>query len=313
MKIGFVMDPLASVNINADTTFALMFAAQERGHEVYKMSMEDLAAEGDECWATMHRAELRREAGNHYDLASAQYEPLHALDCVFMRKDPPFDVPYLHAAHLLELAEEKGCLVLNKPNALRAANEKLYALHFTEFMPDTLVTRNRERIRGFLEDHEGRCIIKPIDGHGGEGIFMLEHDDRNLNALLEVATDHGRKRIICQAYMEAAREGDKRILLLDGEPLGAILRVPSSDEHRGNIHVGGSVKKTELTAADRAICEGVGPRLSEDGLWFVGIDVIGGKLTEVNVTSPTGIQEMSRLDDEDYSGRTIAWIEERVS
>jgi glutathione synthase len=312
MKIGFVMDPLASVNIKADTTFALMLAAQQRGHELYYMKMEDLAAEGDECWATMQHAEVRREEGSHYDLGTTQYEPLHALDCVFMRKDPPFDVPYLHAAHLLELAEEHGCLVINKPNGLRAANEKLYALHFMDFMPDTLVTRSRERIRGFLDEHEGQCIIKPIDGHGGEGIFMLEKDDRNLNALLEVATDHGRERIICQAYMKAAREGDKRILLLDGEPLGAILRVPTADEHRGNIHVGGSVKKAELTGADLAICEGVGPRLSDDGLWFVGIDVIGGKLTEVNVTSPTGIQEMSRLDDIDYSAQVVEWIEQRL-
>lgn len=309
MRIGFVMDPLASVNIDADTTFALMLAAQQRGHELFFMRMKDLAAEGDECWATMQRADVRRQEGDHYSLGAATYEPLHELDCVFMRKDPPFDVPYLHAAHLLELAEEKGCLVVNKPNGLRAANEKLYALHFMEFMPDTLVTRSRQRIREFLEAHDNRCIIKPVDGHGGEGIFMLEKDDRNLNALLEVATDHGRRRIICQAYMEAAREGDKRILLLDGEPLGGILRVPSSDEHRGNIHVGGTVEKAELTDADLAICEGVGPRLSRDGLWFVGIDVIGGKLTEVNVTSPTGIQEMSRLDGEDYSARTIAWVE----
>ena len=312
MKIGFVMDPLAEVNIREDTTFAFMLAAQERGHEIYKMAMEDLSAEGDQAWGLMQHAEVRREEGNHYDLGSSHYEPLDVLDCVFMRKDPPFDVPYLHAAHLLELAEERGVFVLNKPDGLRAANEKLYALHFDDYMPDTLVTRNRERIRTFLEAHEGRCIIKPIDGHGGEGVLMLEHDDRNLNALLEVATDHGQQKIICQSYIEEAREGDKRILLLDGEPLGGILRVPQPGEHRGNIHVGGSVEKTDLSERDLEICEAVGERCKSDGLWFVGLDVIGGKLTEINVTSPTGIQEMSRLDQVDGSGQVVEWAVERA-
>jgi glutathione synthase len=312
MKIGFVMDPIASVNINADTTFAFMLAAQERGHEVYFLKMEDLAAEGDEAWGVMQHCQVRRVAGDHYELDSPQYEPLHALDAIFMRKDPPFDVPYLHAAHMLELAEEKGCFVINKPNGLRAANEKLYALHFAELIPDTVVTRSAERIHGFLDDHEGRCIIKPIDGHGGEGIFVLERDDKNLNALIEVATDHERKKIICQSYIPEIREGDKRILMLDGAPLGGILRVPAETEHRGNIHVGGTVKKVELTERDREICEKVGERLRQDGIWFAGIDVIGEYLTEVNVTSPTGIQEMSRLNGVDGAGDVIGFIEGRV-
>ncbi|MFP4600616.1 MAG: glutathione synthase [Persicimonas sp.] len=312
MKIGFIMDPIASVDINADTTFAFMLAAQERGHELYFLEMADLAAEGDEAWGVMQHCEVRRVAGDHYELGSEQYEPLHTLDALFMRKDPPFDVPYLHAAHYLELAEDKGCFVINKPNGLRAANEKLYALHFPELIPDTVVTSRSERIRTFLEDHQGRCIIKPIDGHGGEGIFVLERGDKNLNALIEVATDHGRDNIICQSYIPDISQGDKRILMLDGQPLGAILRVPAETDHRGNIHVGGTVKKYELDERDLEICEEVGAWLRDDGLWFAGIDVIGDKLTEVNVTSPTGIQEMSRLDGVDGAGMVIEFIEGRV-
>ncbi len=312
MKLGFVMDPIASVDIDADTTFAFMLAAQERGHEIYYLTMEDLAAEGDEAWGVMRRCQVRRVQDDHVELDAPQYEPLHVLDAVFMRKDPPFDVAYLHAAHMLELAEEKGCFVINKPNGLRAANEKLYALHFADLIPDTLVTRSAQRIHNFLDDHAGRCIIKPIDGHGGEGIFVLERGDKNLNALIEVATDHERQKVICQSYIPEIRQGDKRILMLDGRPQGAILRVPAETEHRGNIHVGGTVEKVELTERDLEICQTVGERLRQDGIWFAGIDVIGAYLTEVNVTSPTGIQEMSRLNEVDGAGEVIAFIEQQI-
>jgi glutathione synthase len=312
MKIGFIMDPLTSVDIHADTTFSFMLAAKERGHEVYYLKMEDLAAEGDEAWCVMRRCEVRQVEGDHYELDSPQYEPVHALDAVFMRKDPPFDVAYLHAAHMLELAEEQGCFVINKPNGLRAANEKLYALHFPELIPDTVVTNSSERIRSFLDDHGGRCVIKPIDGHGGEGIFVLEQGDKNLNALIEVATDNGKQKLICQSYIPEIRQGDKRILVLDGEPQGAILRVPAETDHRGNIHVGGSVKKVELTERDKEICAQVGERLRKDGIWFSGIDVIGEYLTEVNVTSPTGIQEMSRLNNVDGAAQVIEFIEKQL-
>jgi glutathione synthase len=312
VKIGFVMDPLESVNIEADTTFAFMLAARKRGHEVFYLRMEEMAAEGDAAWGVMQHCEVRAVQGDHYTLGEAEYAPLHSLDAIFMRKDPPFDVDYLHAAHLLELAEEKGSFVINKPNGLRAANEKLYALHFPEFIPDTVVTRDAGRIRKFLADHDGRCIIKPVDGHGGAGIFVLEESDKNLNAMIEVSTDLGRERVICQSYIPAIRQGDKRILVLNGEPMGAILRVPMESEHRGNIHVGGTVKKVELSERDREICAAVGERLRRDGIWFSGVDVIGEFLTEVNVTSPTGIQEMSRLDGVDGAGRVIEFIEERV-
>lgn len=313
MKIGFVMDPLESVNIDADTTFAFMLAAQARGHEVYYLRQEDLAAEGDTAFGVMQACRVQRVAGAHYTLDAPAYTALHTLDAILMRKDPPFDINYLHAAHLLELAEEKGTFVLNKPNGLRAANEKLYALHFPELIPDTIVTHRAERVLEFLAAHDGRCIIKPVDGHGGAGIFLLEAGDKNLNALLEVSTDLGRRRIICQSYIPEIRQGDKRILVLNGEPLGAILRVPTEAEHRGNIHVGGRVQKVELTARDREICAQVGPRLRRDGIWFSGLDVIGDYLTEVNVTSPTGIQEMSRFDGVDGAGAVIEFVETRVA
>lgn len=309
MRIAFVMDPLANVNIDADTTFAFMLAAAARGHELYFTRQADLSARGDVALAVVQRAEVRRVHGDHYTLHAQEQVELHSMDVVFERTDPPFGVDYLHATHLLELAEERGTLVVNKPSGLRAANEKLYALHFPTVIPDTLVTASSAAIIAFAEEFGGHCIIKPVDGHGGEAVFMLDLADRNKNALIEVMTQHETQRVICQRYLPDARAGDKRILLVDGEPIGAILRVPRADDNRGNIHVGGTVAATTLTERDLEICEVAAPRLREDGLWFVGLDVIGGHLTEVNVTSPTGIQEVSRLDNIDGADAVIAWAE----
>jgi glutathione synthase len=306
------MDPIETVDIEADTTFALMFAAQKAGHSVHYLLMTDMSARGRQAWATTRSVTLRREQGNHVTIDPPSMGPLHDFDAIFMRKDPPFDVPYLHAAHLLELAEELGTFVLNKPSGLRGANEKMYALHFDEVMPATRVTRDKDDIKAFLTEQGGTCILKPVDGHGGDGVLVLRADDKNLNSLIELTTNHGRDLAICQQYVPEAREGDKRIIMLNGEPLGGILRVPPSNENRGNIHVGGTVEKTELTDRDLEICGLVGPRLAKDGLYFVGLDVIGGYLTEVNVTSPTGIQEISRLNGIDGSGRVIEWIAEQA-
>lgn len=311
MRIAFVMDPLEHVNVDADTTFAFMLAAQARGHEIYHVRQRDLSARGDVARAVVRRAEVRRTQGDHYSLGGTEHVDLHEIDVVFQRTDPPFDIDYLHAVHILELAEERGTLVVNKPSGLRAANEKLYALHFPDAIPDTLVTSSATEIKAFAREMGGRCVIKPVDGHGGEAVFVLALDDRNANALLEVMTEHGRTRIICQRYLPEARRGDKRVILLDGEPLGGIMRVPRADEHRGNIHVGGTVEQATLTDRDREICELVGPRLRRDGLWFVGLDIIGDHLTEVNVTSPTGIQEMSRLDGFDGAAAVLEFVERR--
>lgn len=309
MKIGFVMDPLDPINIDADTTFAIMHAALQRGHEIYHILLQDLAIEHDRAIARMHPCTVRRTHGDHYSMQEAVEWPLDALDVIFMRTDPPFDTDYLHATHILDLASAHGTLVLNNPRGLMAANEKLYALNFPDVIPTTLVTRQIPHIKSFVTQMGGKCIIKPIDGHGGEGIFMLRDDDRNLNAILETCTKHGTELVMCQRYIPEARFGDKRILLLHGEPLGALLRIPRDDDHRGNIHVGGSVAAATLTPRDLEIIASVRSKLVEDGLEFVGIDVLGTYLTEVNVTSPTGIQEMSRLDGVDYSDRVIAHME----
>jgi glutathione synthase len=311
MRIAFVMDPIETVNIDADTTFALMLAAQERGHDVFYVRMQDMYARGNEAWSRVVRVNLQRVKGAHFEFGVESDMALHELDVIFMRKDPPFDIAYLHAVHLLELAQELGALVMNSPDGLRAANEKLYALHFPEATPTTLVSKSARIIRQFAADQGGRCIIKPLDGHGGEGVFMLDLEDRNASALLEVMTRHETEYLMCQTYLPAARKGDKRILMLDGEPMGAILRVPQEKDHRGNIHVGGRVEKTDLSPRDLEICQMVGPRLREDGLYFVGLDVIGDYLTEVNVTSPTGIQEMSRLNGVDGPAEVIRWMEDR--
>lgn len=312
LDIAFVMDPLDGLIVDEDTTLAFMLAAQQRGHRVHYVAPEDLEANGARAWADATECRVSLDPDDYYELGETSHRRLNAFDAVLMRKDPPFDVDYLHAAHLLELAEQDGVFVMNRPAGLRAANEKLYALQFAEYMPDTIVTRHRKRIRSFMADHGGNCILKPVDGFGGRGVFKLAAGATNTSAIIDQMTGEGSERVVVQAYLPEATEGDKRVLMLDGEPMGAILRVPPSDDHRGNIHVGGSVEATGLSDYERALCEEIGQRLVEDGLYFVGLDLIGGKLTEVNVTSPTGIQEMSRLNDVDGSGRVIDWVAEQA-
>jgi glutathione synthase len=235
---------------------------------------------------------------------------LHEVDAVLVRTDPPFDSDYLWCTLMLDRLEGQTA-VINRPGGLRQANEKLYACRFPELMPSTLVASDKPRIKQFVSEVGGRAVIKPLGGAGGEGVMALWEGDLNLNAIIEATTHGGRRVAMVQQFLPAVHEGDKRILLLDGEPLGAILRVPQKGDVRSNIHVGGSVVKAELDAADRHIIETLGPQLRADGLYFVGLDVIGGKLTEVNVTSPTGIQQMSRLDGVDHSDHVVQWLERR--
>ncbi len=288
-----------------------MLEAQRRGHEVYTLAVSELWGEGGKVHGLVHRTRVQRVVGAHFERGAAEDVDLGELDCTFMRKDPPFDASYLHATQLLELARGRTLLV-NDPRGLRDANEKLYALHFPTVTPPTLVTADAARIKAFVRAQGGQAVIKPLDGAGGRGVFVLRADDRNLNALIETSTEEGKCAAIVQRYLPEVRQGDRRILLLDGEPLGGILRVPTEDEARSNIHVGGRVEKHVLTARDREICAALAPRLRADGLAFVGIDVIGDFMTEVNVTSPTGIQELDRLDGQDTVGRTLAWVEDRV-
>jgi glutathione synthase len=305
------MDPVDKINIDKDTTFVLMLEAQQRGHEVYFMEVDDLYIRGGTPWGRHRRLRLAR-ATPHYQLGEFAAGALVDFDSVWMRKDPPFDMKFFFATHLLSLIDETRCFVMNHPKGLREANEKLYALRFPEQIPQTLVASDMQRLKDFMEEHGGEMIIKPLDGSGGSGVFYLNTQDRNTNAILEAATDNGRKMVMGQRYLPEIRQGDKRIIVLDGEPLGAVLRVPLETETRGNIHVGGECVKTDVTGRDREICAALAPLLREDGLYFVGLDVIGSYLTEVNVTSPTGIQEINALNGVRLERQVVDFVEQRV-
>jgi glutathione synthase len=315
-RFAFVMDPLDLVLPEKDTTFVFMLESQARGHEIYFLGIDDLFARGPVAHGRARRAEVMRPTASeplHYRLLEERIEPLTWFDAVFMRKDPPFDMAFFVATHLLGFVDPQRTLVFNDPRGLREANEKLYALNFPTLIPPSLVTGDLGRLKAFLDEMGGEMIVKPLDGAGGAGVFHLHRSDRNLNAILESATANGRRVIMAQRYLPEIRAGDKRVIVLDGEPLGAVLRVPSEDEHRGNIHVGGICHKAELTARDREICRTIAPRLRTDGLYFVGLDVIGDWLTEINVTSPTGIQEINALDGVTLEADVIDWVEKRVA
>ncbi len=300
------MNPIERVDVDCDTTFGFLLAAQDRGHEVFYCQAEDLYFASLGPAARCAPIEVWHRAADFYRVGERLDQPLHGFDSVWMRSDPPVDWTYLHATYLLDQA---GALVVNSPAGLRDANEKIYALRFADFVPETMVTNDSARIRGWLESRTEPLVIKPVDGHGGLGVFRLDRGDRNVNSILETLTDEGRRWVMVQAYLPEARIGDKRIILLDGQPKGAIMRVPQADDHRGNIHVGGTVERAELTPRELEICAAVGPQLIADGLSFVGLDVIGDYLTEVNVTSPTGIREIKDLGGLDIADAYVAWVE----
>lgn len=308
LSFAFVMDPIAAIDITKDTTFVLMLEAQRRGHRLLYLEPQDLIVDDGRAGARVRPLTLRPEPGNHFTLGTARTVRLDDdADVVFQRKDPPVDADYVIATQILTLC--RRALVLNRPQGILAANEKLYALHFPELMAETRVTRSIPELVDFLSKLGGEMIVKPLSGKGGEGIFHLRHDDRNLFSILEQSTRFGTQWVMAQRYLPEVRRGDKRILLLEGEPLGALLRVPAEGETRANLHVGGRAVKTTLDADDRRIVEKLRPALQRDGLFFVGIDVIGGKLTEVNVTSPTGVQEINALDDAQLERRVIERVE----
>lgn len=316
LRIGVVSDPLPLFHPDKDTTFVLMLEAQRRGHALFSIDHRDLFIDGGEVRAPCRRAEVRRPAAPndaHYALHEPNVVALDTFDAVLMRTDPPVDEDYLYATHMLSLVETRGVFVLNRPAALRDANEKLYALNFPDCIPRSRVTRQVAQLKEFLDELGGEMIVKPLHGWGGLGVFHVHARDRNLNAILEAATDNGRRLVMAQQYLAEVREqGDVRIIVLDGEPLGALARLPREDEHRSNIHVGGSVRKVVLGKRERDICERLAPRLRADGLYLAGLDVIGGRLTEVNVTSPTGVQEIDRLDGTIIEARIIDFVERRV-
>jgi glutathione synthase len=316
MKFAFIIDPIHQLDPGHDTSVALMEAAQILGHEVWITQANHLAVIGGKAYATLTGVMLSPvtlEEGKWvaipawYELGERQFLPLEDMDAVFMRKDPPVDTPYLYATYLLDYINPEKTLVLNTPMGLRAANEKMYALQFQDAIPETIVAQNKQTIRAFVEKR-GQAILKPLGGKAGEGILYLEAGDRNLNSLVELSTQQGQVPVMVQQFLPEAKEGDKRIILLDGEPIGAVNRIPTGNEFRGNMAVGGRVAQAQITDREREICTQLAPILRRDGLIFVGIDVIGGYLTEINVTSPTGVREIDRLDGVQLGQTAIDWV-----
>jgi glutathione synthase len=321
LKVAVQMDPIETVNIDGDSTFALMLEAQKRGHtmwhyEVRHMSLhegkDDLGGRRTErLTATAQPVTVQRRAGAHYTFGPVARLDLGTMDVVLMRQDPPFDMAYITATHMLEHIHPRT-LVVNDPKHVRDAPEKLLVTHFPDLMPPTLITWDPEAIRAFRAEYQD-IIVKPLFGNGGAGVFRIKPGDENLASLLEMHFARSREPLMIQRYEAAVRRGDKRIILIDGEPLGAINRVPAEGEARSNMHVGGRPEKVSLTERDREICRRIGPHLRDHGLIFVGIDVIGDYLTEINVTSPTGLQELARFDGTDLSVAIWDSIERRVA
>ena len=312
LTVAVQMDPLAGINIAGDSTFALMLSAQARGHRLFHYLAEDLTFEGGRVWAVAHPVTVRAEQGSHFTLGEHVILDLgRDTDAVLMRQDPPFDLGYITATHLLERVQGET-LVVNDPAAVRNAPEKVWVLDFAEFMPPTVVTRSLGAARKFLAEHK-EIVVKPLHGNGGKAIFKVGSDGANLSSLIEVFNTMWREPHMIQAFLPDVAAGDKRIVLVDGEVAGAVNRLPGEGEIRSNLAVGGSAAKTELTDEEQAICARLGPELKRRGLIFVGIDVIGGKwLTEINVTSPTGIVAVDRFNGTDTAGRIWDVIEEKV-
>ncbi len=312
LAVAIQMDPIDTINIDADSTFALALEAQARGHALHHYLPQALTLRDGRLFARGRPLEVFRRHGDHHRFGDFEELDLAGFDIVLMRQDPPFDMAYITATHLLELLPVSGPLVVNDPASVRNAPEKLFVLRFKELMPPTLLTLDRDEIRAFWQLH-GEIVLKPLFGNGGAGVFHLRPGDDNLGSLLEMYASVYREPVMVQRYLPEVRQGDKRIILVEGEPVGAVNRVPPEGEARANLHVGGRAQKTGLTAREREICAAIGPSLREQGLVFVGIDVIGDYMTEINVTSPTGIQEIARLDGVDLAPKIWDAIEARFA
>ncbi len=313
LRVAVQMDPIETIGIDGDSTFALMLEAQRRGHALWHYEVRNLSltlgANGQRLSAVARPVTLQRVRGDHYRFGEVETLDLAAMDVVLMRQDPPFDMAYITATHMLEHIHPRT-LVVNDPAHVRNAPEKLLVTHFPDLMPPTLVTWDGAAIRAFRAEHRD-IVVKPLFGNGGAGVFLIREDDPNLASLLEMHFARTREPLMIQRYEPAVRVGDKRIILVDGVAMGAINRVPASGEARSNMHVGGRPEAATLTARDREICERIGPVLRDRGLIFVGIDVIGEWLTEINVTSPTGLQEVARFDGIDLAAAIWDAIEAR--
>ena len=313
INVGIVMDPIGSIIVKKDTTLAMMLAAQRRGWELSYMELGDLFVRDGAAHARMHPIEVRDDPHDWYTLGEPRTGALASLDVILMRKDPPFDMEFVYSTYILERAEATGVLVVNKPQSLRDANEKMFTAWFPRCCPPTLVTREHARMGAFLDEH-GDIIVKPLDGMGGMSIFRVRTGDPNVNVVFETLTRQQTRYAMCQRYIPEIREGDKRVLLIDGEPIDyALARVPAGGDARGNLAAGARGVGMETTARMRAIASEVGPVLREKGLIFVGLDVIGDYLTEINVTSPTCIRELDAAFGIDIAGKLMSTIEERLA
>ncbi|PCI59944.1 MAG: glutathione synthase [Gammaproteobacteria bacterium] len=312
IKLGIVMDPIATVKVHKDSTMAMMLEAQKRGYELYYIEMKDLYLDQGRCFANTCTVKVFDNEECWYQLGEPQNIALSELDAVLMRKDPPFDTEYIYATYMLERAEVEGTLIVNKPQSLRDCNEKLFTAWFPELTPRTLVTRNAGQIRDFHQELKD-IIIKPLDGMGGSSIFRIKEDDVNVGVIIETLTEHGNIYAMVQEYMPAIKDGDKRILIVNGEPMPYCLaRIPAQGETRGNLAAGGRGVAQPLSATDKMIADSIAPELKKRGLYFVGLDVIGDKVTEINVTSPTCIREIEAAYPINISGKLMDAIEENI-
>ena len=313
IKLGIVMDPISGVNVKKDSSMAMMLEAQKRGYQIHYMEMQDLYLDQGECRAQTQIIKVFDDPENWYELEPAQDISVSDLDAVLMRKDPPFDTEYIYATYMLERAEVNGTLIVNKPQSLRDCNEKLFTAWFPELTPRTIVTRNSQKIREFHQELQD-IIIKPLDGMGGSSIFRIGPQDHNIGVILETLTAHGNQYAMVQEYMPAIKDGDKRILIVNGEPMPYCLaRIPAQGETRGNLAAGGRGEARPLSPSDKLIADTIAPELKKRGLYFVGLDVIGDKVTEINVTSPTCIREIEAAYPINISGKLMDAIEENLN
>ncbi len=310
-SLGVVMDPIGEIHIEKDTTLAMLLEAQARGYWLYYMEPHYLFLRDQTPWAQMFPLQVTRQWGNHYLLGTEECCPLSRLDGILMRKDPPFDMEYIYLTYILERALPETW-VINHPAALREANEKMFTTYFPGLSPQTLVARRLGEFVTFLQEH-GEIVLKPLEGRGGEGVFLVSQGERNFNVIIETLTQRGRRFVMAQKYLREAEKGDKRIILIDGEPIPyGLMRVPQKGDPRGNISAGATTHLVELSSRDREICAQLAPELRRCGLFFVGIDIIGGFLTEINVTSPTGVQELDRYAGINICDSLFTILEERL-
>lgn len=309
IKLGVVMDPISQIQFHKDSTLAILLAAQSRDVSLYYMEPKDLFAEQGKAHAKMQSLTVREDANHWFDLSNAITAPLDTLDCILMRQDPPFNMNYVYATYLLELAEKEGVLVINRPASLRDCNEKFYTTWFPELTAKTCVGTDKHILKHFIERH-GNCIVKPLDNMGGASVFHVKEGDDNINVILETVTHNYHTPCMVQEYLPAIKEGDKRIIVLNGKPVDhVVVRLPSGDDFRGNIAVGAKTQVRKIDSIERALVEKIGPTLVEKGLYIVGLDVIGDKITEINITSPTCFKHIEQATDEKVCMKLMDMVE----